>query len=184
MCIRDRVVLNSEMPRERLRVKCDNLRVKSGRLREDVGDGAGSELRLEVQRAWVCFSTNQQPNIGPVSFSATELQPEHGPPRREIWIRGCHPEAQRFLVLELNQHQFAQCAWAIGLVFPGFSLEHTCQNWPLLPPTGFEMNFELNSKLRGSEPAPWPVSYTHLRAHETPEHLVCRLLLEKKKKNQ
>eukprot|EP00658_Telonema_sp_P-2_P071983 TRINITY_DN6117_c0_g1_i9.p1 TRINITY_DN6117_c0_g1~~TRINITY_DN6117_c0_g1_i9.p1 ORF type:complete len:114 (-),score=9.91 TRINITY_DN6117_c0_g1_i9:43-384(-) len=30
----------------------------------------------------------------------------------------------------------------------------------------------------------WPVSYTHLRAHETPEHLVCRLLLEKKKKNQ
>src|SRR5678815_3867790 len=27
----------------------------------------------------------------------------------------------------------------------------------------------------------FPVSYTHLRAHETPEHLVCRLLLEKKK---
>src|SRR5678815_930988 len=24
------------------------------------------------------------------------------------------------------------------------------------------------------------LSYTHLRAHETPEHLVCRLLLEKK----
>ena len=29
-----------------------------------------------------------------------------------------------------------------------------------------------------------PVSYTHLRAHETPEHLVCRLLLEQKKKKQ
>ena len=28
------------------------------------------------------------------------------------------------------------------------------------------------------------VSYTHLRAHETPEHLVCRLLLEKKKKDE
>src|SRR5678815_5913067 len=28
-------------------------------------------------------------------------------------------------------------------------------------------------------PAIMPVSYTHLRAHETPEHLVCRLLLEK-----
>ena len=26
------------------------------------------------------------------------------------------------------------------------------------------------------------VSYTHLRAHETPEHLVCRLLLDKKKR--
>src|SRR5450756_2987745 len=29
---------------------------------------------------------------------------------------------------------------------------------------------------------PWPVSYTHLRAHETRHDLVCRLLLEKKKK--
>ena len=29
-----------------------------------------------------------------------------------------------------------------------------------------------------------PVSYTHLRAHETPEHLVCRLLLEKKKQKK
>src|SRR5450756_2877366 len=29
---------------------------------------------------------------------------------------------------------------------------------------------------------PHPVSYTHLRAHETRHDLVCRLLLEKKKK--
>src|SRR5664279_6192738 len=28
----------------------------------------------------------------------------------------------------------------------------------------------------------FPVSYTHLRAHETDSYLVCRLLLEKKKK--
>ena len=28
---------------------------------------------------------------------------------------------------------------------------------------------------------PCPVSYTHLRAHETGRNLVCRLLLEKKK---
>eukprot|EP00828_Plagiopyla_frontata_P010703 TRINITY_DN1575_c0_g1_i9.p1 TRINITY_DN1575_c0_g1~~TRINITY_DN1575_c0_g1_i9.p1 ORF type:complete len:111 (+),score=13.92 TRINITY_DN1575_c0_g1_i9:158-490(+) len=28
-----------------------------------------------------------------------------------------------------------------------------------------------------------PVSYTHLRAHETGRNLVCRLLLEKKKNN-
>src|SRR5665254_9673 len=34
------------------------------------------------------------------------------------------------------------------------------------------------------EGAPVAVSYTHLRAHETPEHLVCRLLLEKKKTKQ
>src|SRR5680860_1708746 len=30
---------------------------------------------------------------------------------------------------------------------------------------------------------PVAVSYTHLRAHETDSYLVCRLLLEKKKKN-
>src|SRR5678815_618314 len=36
-------------------------------------------------------------------------------------------------------------------------------------------------KANGGEPL-YAVSYTHLRAHETPEHLVCRLLLEKKKK--
>ena len=29
----------------------------------------------------------------------------------------------------------------------------------------------------------YPVSYTHLRAHETRGNLVCRLLLEKKKRN-
>eukprot|EP00658_Telonema_sp_P-2_P060459 TRINITY_DN4936_c0_g1_i7.p1 TRINITY_DN4936_c0_g1~~TRINITY_DN4936_c0_g1_i7.p1 ORF type:complete len:746 (-),score=169.34 TRINITY_DN4936_c0_g1_i7:29-2266(-) len=37
-------------------------------------------------------------------------------------------------------------------------------------------------ELLRSLPGITPVSYTHLRAHETPEHLVCRLLLEKKKK--
>src|SRR5678816_1265329 len=44
--------------------------------------------------------------------------------------------------------------------------------------------FELNDGRvidagRGGNAARWinPVSYTHLRAHETPEHLVCRLLL-------
>src|SRR5450756_2979957 len=32
--------------------------------------------------------------------------------------------------------------------------------------------------------SPNPVSYTHLRAHETRHDLVCRLLLEKKKKTK
>src|SRR5674536_373662 len=40
----------------------------------------------------------------------------------------------------------------------------------LTPPTGSSRSLERS------------VSYTHLRAHETPEHLVCHLLLEKKKK--
>src|SRR5674476_719306 len=39
-----------------------------------------------------------------------------------------------------------------------------------------------SSSLRGSIMIVGPVSYTHLRAHETGRNLVCRLLLEKKKK--
>ena len=34
---------------------------------------------------------------------------------------------------------------------------------------------------KGSSGMYGPVSYTHLRAHETDSYLVCRLLLEKKK---
>ena len=34
----------------------------------------------------------------------------------------------------------------------------------------------------GPDPGPGAVSYTHLRAHETVLDLVCRLLLDKKKK--
>src|SRR5665254_15749 len=36
------------------------------------------------------------------------------------------------------------------------------------------------AQVHGGSHAHGSVSYTHLRAHETPEHLVCRLLLEKK----
>src|SRR5450756_2767380 len=35
-----------------------------------------------------------------------------------------------------------------------------------------------------SRPSMYSVSYTHLRAHETRHDLVCRLLLEKKKRKQ
>eukprot|EP00658_Telonema_sp_P-2_P064115 TRINITY_DN529_c0_g1_i12.p1 TRINITY_DN529_c0_g1~~TRINITY_DN529_c0_g1_i12.p1 ORF type:complete len:521 (+),score=146.89 TRINITY_DN529_c0_g1_i12:137-1564(+) len=44
--------------------------------------------------------------------------------------------------------------------------------------TGLQAGFETSGRDNA------PVSYTHLRAHETPEHLVCRLLLEKKKKKK
>ena len=37
------------------------------------------------------------------------------------------------------------------------------------------------SKIYDAGKIPVPVSYTHLRAHETVLDLVCRLLLEKKK---
>src|SRR5659263_733391 len=50
----------------------------------------------------------------------------------------------------------------------GKGLECTCRS---------EQRRRYFSKLSG----PLPVSYTHLRAHETRHDLVCRLLLEKKK---
>src|SRR5680860_1241875 len=40
------------------------------------------------------------------------------------------------------------------------------------------------AKTRMCSYQPDPVSYTHLRAHETDSYLVCRLLLEKKKKKK
>ena len=40
---------------------------------------------------------------------------------------------------------------------------------------------DIIQELAGGETIMVPVSYTHLRAHETDSYLVCRLLLEKKK---
>ena len=61
-----------------------------------------------------------------------------------------------------------------------------------LPKTDFPMKANLRERepaiqalwreLRVYEQSIAPVSYTHLRAHDTPEHLVCRLPLGKKKK--
>src|SRR5450756_2913716 len=47
--------------------------------------------------------------------------------------------------------------------------------------TGVEGNLLFRDFRAESTPSLWPVSYTHLRAHETRHDLVCRLLLEKKK---
>ena len=73
----------------------------------------------------------------------------------EIWICPMHPE--------IRQDHPGNCPKC------GMTLE------PLLP----ELNDEENPELVDFN----PVSYTHLRAHETVLDLVCRLLLEKKKKN-
>eukprot|EP00658_Telonema_sp_P-2_P042022 TRINITY_DN30116_c0_g1_i1.p1 TRINITY_DN30116_c0_g1~~TRINITY_DN30116_c0_g1_i1.p1 ORF type:complete len:167 (+),score=23.79 TRINITY_DN30116_c0_g1_i1:279-779(+) len=62
--------------------------------------------------------------------------------------------------------------------------------WCWLPES--KVSADLLSQYLGARYSPGPdqtpecemvtaVSYTHLRAHETPEHIVCRLLLEKKK---
>ena len=73
-------------------------------------------------------------------------------------------------------------------------LPHLYRNLHIFLPTVICLNLVVNMGINvlaavftdehlGTAYLPLAVSYTHLRAHETPEHLVCRLLLEKKKKN-
>ena len=57
------------------------------------------------------------------------------------------------------------------------SLEEVCYNEGIRYITTPKIH---KDPLPGGRKVTRPVSYTHLRAHETPEHLVCRLLLEKK----
>src|SRR5450756_2816444 len=51
------------------------------------------------------------------------------------------------------------------------------RNWKTSRPRNSSLQPSCRSRAR-------PVSYTHLRAHETRHDLVCRLLLEKKKKKR
>ena len=46
---------------------------------------------------------------------------------------------------------------------------------------GYEARKNAKKVIEGNVDTIRPVSYTHLRAHETLRYLVCRLLLEKKK---
>ena len=50
-------------------------------------------------------------------------------------------------------------------------------------PSSLETPHEVDAVKARRVTKPDPVSYTHLRAHETVLDLVCRLLLEKKKNN-
>src|SRR5450756_3088223 len=53
-----------------------------------------------------------------------------------------------------------------------------------LPSSGVRTHSHVRQSSSHSNPGDTPVSYTHLRAHETRHDLVCRLLLEKKKKKK
>eukprot|EP00658_Telonema_sp_P-2_P006910 TRINITY_DN12597_c0_g1_i2.p1 TRINITY_DN12597_c0_g1~~TRINITY_DN12597_c0_g1_i2.p1 ORF type:complete len:181 (+),score=47.85 TRINITY_DN12597_c0_g1_i2:170-712(+) len=84
-------------------------------------------------------------------------------------------------ILEVSAQEFEnlnpqQLRSRIRISFPG---ESEAIDWGGVAQEWFQMIVPalLDPKLG-------PVSYTHLRAHETPEHLVCRLLLEKKKKKK
>src|SRR5450756_2729430 len=51
-------------------------------------------------------------------------------------------------------------------------------------PAGLSSSARAGRRSRPRPPRTGSVSYTHLRAHETRHELVCRLLLEKKKKTK
>ena len=65
---------------------------------------------------------------------------------------------------------------------PGVILVTLIMQTPVLPTIGSETTPDLEANAFPITFGSVPVSYTHLRAHETVLDLVCRLLLEKKKK--
>src|SRR5665647_3842565 len=65
------------------------------------------------------------------------------------------------------------CARCGTLIWPGQKFCTEC---------GLPLRVARGNQEEEETPSRPPVSYTHLRAHETDSYLVCRLLLEKKKK--
>src|SRR5450756_941257 len=86
-----------------------------------------------------------------------------GTAQRFVNIEGFMP-GKRFVILGSGDIGMIM---ARRLTFEGAKVERVLEIMPFL--TGLTRNYV-------------PVSYTHLRAHETRHDLVCRLLLEKKKK--
>src|SRR5680860_805426 len=118
--------------------------------------------------------------------------PERDPPRRTAtlrrkWTRARHLMAQQHpsridrLILEDTPPPSPRATQA-SPTRPEVDLPF---DWAVIP--------AITDQLNNPDPtlwdrliditAPTPVSYTHLRAHETDSYLVCRLLLEKKKNN-
>ena len=84
---------------------------------------------------------------------------------------------RRFLPGPVEREKIAACLEAARLA-P--SAEND-QGWRFLVIDDPELKARFARKAFSGIYAPTPVSYTHLRAHETVLDLVCRLLLEKKK---
>src|SRR5678815_1813293 len=79
----------------------------------------------------------------------------------------CHCSGMRPIHLRSSGHSTSNSCGALGAVRAHLN--------------GARVQMNHSTTHAAKQLFPTPVSYTHLRAHETPEHLVCRLLLEKKK---
>ena len=75
------------------------------------------------------------------------------------------------------------CLDAPGIHKAGYAICRSVNlnSWEYVPDHRGEIVY--NTETGESKQITAPVSYTHLRAHETRHDLVCRLLLEKKKNN-
>src|SRR5680860_1839854 len=83
---------------------------------------------------------------------------------REDNLQSKRPDTLKAQAFERMRYHFQTATWvAVGLL------------------TSLSMATTIASRLSGGLSLN-SVSYTHLRAHETDSYLVCRLLLEKKKK--
>src|SRR5450756_618918 len=115
-----------------------------------------------------------------------------------VFLSLLYSSSQASEAISLPRHTNRTSRSSVGLVFSSLlrsSQESVGATCPIIPlakpfpgrfyPTETVPQFQL---IQPFPSCPWaegpsrPVSYTHLRAHETRHDLVCRLLLEKKKK--
>eukprot|EP00658_Telonema_sp_P-2_P052233 TRINITY_DN4042_c0_g1_i3.p2 TRINITY_DN4042_c0_g1~~TRINITY_DN4042_c0_g1_i3.p2 ORF type:complete len:106 (+),score=13.02 TRINITY_DN4042_c0_g1_i3:700-1017(+) len=87
-----------------------------------------------------------------------------------------HPISSRLSMLNLMDREGWSASEAV--LYLSYTVGAARTAWKHLCSAGWPSSIETAPASIGA------VSYTHLRAHETPEHLVCRLLLEKKKKQK
>src|SRR5678815_810259 len=79
----------------------------------------------------------------------------------------------------LEEHGWAQRELARRTGLTPKTISEICNGKaPITPPTALALERAFQRPAHFWLNLQRPVSYTHLRAHETPEHLVCRLLLE------
>src|SRR5660397_274240 len=88
----------------------------------------------------------------------------------------CHYKLQH---LPEGRHTHARCARVVSATYEGASVRSEPHAHRPTTPAGHPHH---GLHVDVIQVRMLPVSYTHLRAHETKANLVCRLLLEKKKK--
>src|SRR5665647_544717 len=91
--------------------------------------------------------------------------------------------ASKLVVSILDMELFFGFILSDSMIFNSFfNYTFICKKWVSeLRRFGTTEAWSITASVRLSSRRFYPVSYTHLRAHETDSYLVCRLLLEKKK---